>query len=74
MKQFAVIGLGRFGRGVAQTLMQRGYTVLGIDRDRQIVQDLADVPNIVALKDSSGNGRAAHGLTTMGSFRRSWGH
>jgi trk system potassium uptake protein TrkA len=40
--EFAVIGLGRFGRGVALTLMQRGYTVFGIDRDRQLVQELAD--------------------------------
>jgi len=40
--EFAVIGLGRFGRGVALTLIKRGYTVLGIDRDRQLVQDLAD--------------------------------
>lgn len=40
--EFAVIGLGRFGRGVALTLAQRGYTVLGIDRDLGLVQELAD--------------------------------
>jgi len=31
MKQFAVIGLGRFGASVAKTLHAAGYQVLGID-------------------------------------------
>lgn len=40
--EFAVIGLGRFGSSLALTLAARGYKVLGIDRDRRIVQSLAD--------------------------------
>jgi trk system potassium uptake protein TrkA len=36
-RQFAVIGLGRFGRAVAQTLCKMGYDVLGTDRDERIV-------------------------------------
>lgn len=40
--EFAVIGLGRFGAAVALTLMEHHYTVLGIDRNIHIVQDLAD--------------------------------
>lgn len=40
--EFAVIGLGRFGASVAQTLTERGNTVLGIDRNMQIVQELAE--------------------------------
>ncbi|MCU0532591.1 MAG: TrkA family potassium uptake protein [Hydrococcus sp. Prado102] len=36
-RQFAVIGLGRFGRAVAQTLCKMGYDVLGTDRDEKIV-------------------------------------
>lgn len=51
--EFAVIGLGRFGRGVALTLVQRGYTVLGIDHDRQIVQDLADELTQTAALDTT---------------------
>lgn len=39
---FAVIGLGRFGRHVALTLMERDHTVLGIDRNMHLVQELAD--------------------------------
>lgn len=40
--EFAVIGLGRFGSAVALTLADRGYSVLGIDRDPTLVQALAD--------------------------------
>jgi trk system potassium uptake protein TrkA len=41
-QEFAVIGLGRLGTAVARTLLERGRTVLGIDRDREAVQLLAD--------------------------------
>ncbi|MCF6097035.1 TrkA family potassium uptake protein [Thermovorax subterraneus] len=42
MKQFVVIGLGRFGSSVAKTLYKLGYDVLGIDINEEIVQSLAD--------------------------------
>ncbi|SHM11840.1 trk system potassium uptake protein TrkA [Caldanaerovirga acetigignens] len=42
MKQFVVIGLGRFGSSVAKTLYKLGYDVLGIDISEEIVQSLAD--------------------------------
>ncbi|MCT7951450.1 TrkA family potassium uptake protein [Ancylothrix sp. C2] len=42
-KQFAVIGLGRFGRAVCQTLHGLGYEVLGIDTDeKRVTQVLTD--------------------------------
>lgn len=42
-RQFAVIGLGRFGRAVSLTLNSLGYEVLGIDNDEQrVTQALAD--------------------------------
>ncbi len=42
-RQFAVIGLGRFGRAVCTTLHQLGYEVLGTDVDeRRVAQVLAD--------------------------------
>ena len=48
--EFAIVGLGRFGRSVALTLAERGYSVLGIDQDTQIVQHLADqLTQVVAL-------------------------
>jgi trk system potassium uptake protein TrkA len=40
--EFAVIGLGRFGRNLALTLEENGHQVLGIDVDPDLVQDLAD--------------------------------
>ncbi|GAB4448442.1 MAG: TrkA family potassium uptake protein [Chloroflexi bacterium OHK40] len=52
--EFAVIGLGRFGSAVALNLTARGYTVLGIDRNAAIVQDLADrLTQIVTLDSTS---------------------
>jgi trk system potassium uptake protein TrkA len=48
--EFAVIGLGRFGSSLALKLVERGYTVLGIDNDRALVQRMADeLTRIVAL-------------------------
>ncbi|GAB4218311.1 MAG: TrkA family potassium uptake protein [Synechococcales cyanobacterium] len=38
--QFAVVGLGRFGRGVCSTLHQLGYEVLGVDQDEQSVAEM----------------------------------
>ncbi|AGL03398.1 potassium channel family protein [Desulfoscipio gibsoniae] len=42
MKQFAVIGLGRFGSSVAKTLSKMGYDVLGIDIDEEMVNSMAE--------------------------------
>lgn len=41
-KQFAVLGLGRFGRSVALSLEEAGYDVLGVDRDENIVEELSE--------------------------------
>lgn len=42
-RQFAVIGLGRFGRAVCMTLHHLGYEVLGVDSDeRRVSQILTD--------------------------------
>jgi trk system potassium uptake protein TrkA len=37
-----VVGLGRFGGAVAETLLDLGYEVLGLDTDAKIVQDWSD--------------------------------
>lgn len=42
MKQFAIIGLGRFGYSVAKTLYVMGYDVLAIDKDEERVQDISE--------------------------------
>ena len=51
--EFAVIGLGRFGTSLARQLVQRGHTVLGIDRDRALVQSLADELTQVVAMDAT---------------------
>ena len=42
MKQFIVLGLGRFGSAVATTLVELGHEVLGVDNDEERVDDLKD--------------------------------
>ncbi|MBS3995616.1 MAG: TrkA family potassium uptake protein [Alkaliphilus sp.] len=42
MKQFAVIGCGRFGSSLAKTLYQLGHEVLAIDNNEHAIQELAD--------------------------------
>lgn len=40
--QVAVIGLGRFGRGVAYSLVELGAEVLAIDSDSERIREIAD--------------------------------
>ncbi|MDW7668499.1 MAG: TrkA family potassium uptake protein [Bacillota bacterium] len=42
MKQFVVIGCGRFGSSVAKTLTKLGYDVLAIDKDPDKVQEISE--------------------------------
>lgn len=42
MKQFVVIGLGRFGSSVATTLADNGYDVLAIDQNEERVQSISN--------------------------------
>ena len=41
-KQYIVVGLGRFGRAIAETLCQDGAEVLGVDRGMDVVERLRD--------------------------------
>lgn len=43
MKQFAVLGLGSFGKIVAQTLAEKGAPVIGIDRNRENVESMRGI-------------------------------
>ena len=51
MKQFIVLGLGRFGSSVATTLVELGHEVLGIDIDEERVDVLKDKITQVAQAD-----------------------
>ena len=52
-QEFVVIGLGRFGGGLAATLVGMGHEVLGIDADPRIVQELSGVLTHVVEADST---------------------
>lgn len=53
MKQFAVIGLGRFGTSVASNLFQQGYDVLAIDVSEERTQKFSDEATHVVQADST---------------------
>lgn len=53
MKQFIVVGLGRFGGSVTKTLISMGYEVLAIDKDQKKVQEFSPVVTRVFQADST---------------------
>lgn len=53
VREVAVIGLGRFGTAVALTLAQAGCAVVAIDRDRALVQQLAEQLDDVVQADAT---------------------
>lgn len=62
-KQFAVIGLGRFGTSVALTLQQLGHDVLAIDSDEDQVQKISEqVTHVVQADTTDENSLNALGL------------
>jgi len=66
MKQFAVLGLGRFGTSLALSLMSMGNQVLGIDVDEERVNLLADeLTHAVIVDMTDGASLKALGLGNM---------
>lgn len=62
-KQFAVIGLGRFGTSVATALFKLGYEVLAIDADEERVQKFSDeVTHVVQADTTDENSLKALGI------------
>jgi trk system potassium uptake protein TrkA len=51
--EFLVIGLGRFGGGLAETLVELGREVLGVDLDPKLVQSFANRLTHVVEADST---------------------
>ena len=52
-RSFAVIGLGRFGSAMANTLVELGQDVIGIDSDDDRVRRLADVVSQAVQLDAT---------------------
>lgn len=51
-KNFAIIGLGRFGASVCETLIEYGQEVLVIDRDEARVNDYMDIATHAVVADA----------------------
>jgi len=51
-KQFAVIGLGRFGSAVAISLTELGFNVIAVDNDEVKVRQLADLVTVAVQFDT----------------------
>lgn len=65
-QEFAVIGLGRFGRNVARTLEKYGHHVLGIDENTEIVQMMSsEITQVVALDATNENALRAVDITSF---------
>ncbi|MBX4266393.1 potassium channel family protein [Clostridium estertheticum] len=62
-KQFIVIGLGRFGTSVAETLYALGNDVLAVDSDEEVVQNISDsVTHSVQVDANDENSLRALGI------------
>ncbi|MDF2522245.1 MAG: TrkA family potassium uptake protein [Clostridia bacterium] len=53
MKQFVVIGIGRFGSAIAQRLYELGHEVLAIDVDEEEIQKISDKVTHAVTADAS---------------------
>jgi len=53
MRKFAVIGLGRFGGTVAQSLAERGAEVIAVDKDGKLVDKFAEIVDLAVRLDST---------------------
>ena len=50
---FAVIGLGRFGYSVAETLLKKGCEVLAIDSDEEKIQAISEIATFAVQCDAT---------------------
>ncbi|CAM4046579.1 potassium channel family protein [Lederbergia lenta] len=52
-KQFAVIGLGRFGGSICRELMENGMEVLAMDKDEDRVNEFASIATQAVIADTT---------------------
>jgi trk system potassium uptake protein len=66
-RQFAVVGLGRLGISMVETLDSLGHEVLAIDKKEEVIQDLADdLPNVHLVAADATDEDAVRGLNVEG--------
>lgn len=63
-RQFAVIGLGRFGFSVAETLVKKGCEVLAIDLEESKIQAISDLATFAVQCDATDE-RALKAVSTQ---------
>lgn len=51
MKQYIIIGAGRFGRSVAESLLENGAEVMVIDQNEEVIQQISEYMENVAIVD-----------------------
>ena len=67
-KEFAVIGLGRFGASLARRLEEMGQIVLGVDSDMAQVQAIADdITSAIALDATNEDALQEVDITSFGT-------
>jgi len=65
-KKFCVIGLGRFGFHIVETLYNNGYEVIAIDSNKNKIQSIKDVCSYAILGDAANKDfLAAQGVEEM---------
>jgi trk system potassium uptake protein TrkA len=65
-RQFVVIGMGRFGSSVAETLVQFGHDVLAIDADIERVQHLSsELPHVIQLDATNAEALEQIGISSF---------
>ena len=52
-RSFTVIGLGRFGYSVAQTMVEKGCEVLAIDKDEEHIKAISDIATFAVQCDAT---------------------
>jgi trk system potassium uptake protein TrkA len=66
MSEYAVIGMGRFGRSVATTLHQLGHQVLAIDKNEEALRAVSDeVTHAVQLDSTDEEALRGVGITNF---------
>jgi trk system potassium uptake protein TrkA len=66
-RQFAVVGLGRLGISMVETLDSLEHEVLAIDKKKDVIQDLADdLPNVHLVAADATDEDAVRGLNVEG--------
>ncbi len=53
MKQFAIIGMGRFGASIAKTLYSLGHDVLAMDEDEARIEEVSDYVTHAVVADAT---------------------